>query len=271
MKRAAHNLAKVFMPVVFLGVWVAGCQLLTGSNPTTTTSNNTTSTSMNTSSSTKTISTVAGNGTQGSGGDGGAATSAQLFAPYQVALDSAGNLYIADSKNNKVRKVDAAGNISTIAGTGTAGSLGDGGAATSAQLYGPSGVALDSAGNVYIADTVNGRIRKVAASTGNISTFALVGKPYGMVFDAAGNLYVADYNANGVRKVSPTGTVTTVAGTGSVGSSGDNGPATSATLYWPEGVALDGSGNMYIADTFNHRIRKVNTGGTITTRSPEPA
>src|SRR5258706_378378 len=165
------------------------------------------------------ITTVAGNGSCRFSGDGGAATSASLNYPYGVALDASGNLYIADSFNGRIRKVDAAtGNITTVAGNGSASFAGDGGAATSASLKYPTGVALDASGNLYFADLGNHRIRKVAAVTGII---------------------------------------TTVAGNGSLDFAGDGGAATSASLYYPHGVAVDASGSLYIADLSNHRVRKV--------------
>ena len=220
------------------------------------------------------ISTVAGTGTQGSIGDGGAATSAGLSQTFGVAVDSAGNIYIADIDNQRIRKVDTAGKISTVAGNGTYGYSGDGGAATSAELHSPYGVAVDSAGNIYIADSGNSRIRKVDASTGKISTVAGDGTlgysgdggaatsaelylPQGMTVDSAGNIYIADYYNNRIRKVDTSGNISTVAGDGTLGYSGDGGAATSAELYDPSGVAVDSAGNIYIADEYNHRIRKV--------------
>src|SRR5271157_2726352 len=224
-----------------------------------------------------TISTVAGNGAYRYSGDGGPATSASLNYPSGVALDSAGNLYIADSSNNRIRGV-AGGTITTIAGNGFENFSGDGGLATSASLSLPEGVAADSAGNLYIADSGNQRIRKVSGGTittiagngmqgfsgdGGPATSASLTYPAGVAVDPAGNLYIADYYNNRIRKVSG-GTITTVAGNGTLGYSGDGGPATSASLYWPQGVAVDSAGNLYIADTGNQRIRKV-SGGTITT------
>ena len=230
------------------------------------------------------ISTVAGTGISGFSSDGGAATSARLSFPRGVALDGSGNLYIADSGNNRIRKVDATtGNISTVAGTGTAGSGGDGGMATSATLNQPYGVALDGVGNLYIAEYFGNRIRRVDATTGNISTVAGTGAPgfggdsgaatsatlripQGIALDSSGNLYIADTFNHRIRKVdAATGVISTVAGTGTVGFGGDGGAATSARLSFPRGVALDGSGNLYIADGANHRIRKVDTSGTIST------
>ena len=231
--------------------------------------------------STRNISTVAGSGTFGYGGDGGpaTATAAKLNQPFSVAVDSSGNLYIADRLNQRIRKVDASmSNISTLAGTGTAGYGGDGGPAAMAQLNNPRGVAVDGAGNVYIADTFNHLIRKVsaagtiaaAAGTDNVgdggtAAAAYLRWPFDTAVDGAGNLYIADGYNHRIRKVDAAGTITTVAGTGTAGYGGDAGPATAAQLNSPYGVAVDSSGNLYIADTFNNRIRKVDAAGTITT------
>ena len=221
------------------------------------------------------INTVAGGSLQA--GDGGAAALAQLADPQGVALDSSGNLYIADSLNRRVRKVSG-GVINTVAGTGVEGYSGDNGLATSAQLVDPYGVAVDSAGNLYISDPQNYRIRKV--SNGLITTFAgngtagysgdnglatsaTLSSPTGIAVDASGNVYFADTNTGHIREVS-NGIITTVAGNGIAGYGGDNGPATSAGLHYPYGIAADSAGNLYIADTFNQRIRKV-SGGVITT------
>jgi NHL repeat len=235
-----------------------------------------------------TINTVAGDGTLGYSGDGGAATSAELWAPDEAALDTLGNLYIADEGNCRIRKVTASTRIiSTVAGDGTVGYSGDGGPATSAELNGPTGAAVDSAGNIYIADAWNNRVRKVTVATGIITTVAGNGTAgysgdggpatsaelqtqYGggaVALDAAGNIYIADSTNNRIRKVTvATGIITTVAGNGTTGYSGDGGAATSAELDDPHGVGLDSAGNIYIADTYNNRIRKVTVAtGIITT------
>ena len=238
-----------------------------------------------------TIITLAGNGTPGFGGDNGPANSAQFGAyfsydedpntytvgPTGVAVDFAGNVYIADTNNNRIRKVSN-GVITTMAGTGSAGFTGDGGEAAKSPLLEPYSVAVDSAGNLYIADTFNYRLRKV--SNGVIATLAGDGElrfggdngpaggaqlyePYGVAVDSAGNVYIADTLNNRVRKVS-NGIITTVAGDGTPGFSGDGGPATSAQLSTPIGLAVDSAGNLYIADVNNYRIRKV-SNGVITT------
>jgi uncharacterized protein (TIGR03437 family) len=222
------------------------------------------------------ITTIAGNGSEGFSGDGGPATSATLELPFGVAVDSAGNLYIADFENSRIRKVSG-GTITTVAGNGSVGFSGDGGPATSASLAFPAGVAVDSAGNLYIADSDNNRIRKVTGGTittvagggaccygdGGPATSASLRYPEGVAVDSAGNLYIADTSDGRIRLVTG-GTITTVAGSGGCCFSGDGGPATSASLYDPEGVAIDSSGNIYIADTINDRVRKV-SGGTIAT------
>jgi len=223
------------------------------------------------------ITTVAGSWVPGFGGDNGPATSALLSQPRGLAVDSAGNLYIADYGNQRVRKVSN-GVITTVAGNGTQGFSGDNGPAASAQLYYPNGVAVDSAGNLYIADTVNNRIRKVSggiittlAGNGGFSFFgdngpatsALLFAPANVAVDPAGSLYIADSGNHLIRKVS-NGVITAVAGNGTQGFSGDTGPATSAQLSWPSGVAVDSAGNLYIADSGNYRIRKV-SDGVITT------
>jgi uncharacterized protein (TIGR03437 family) len=228
-----------------------------------------------------TMSTFAGNGTLSYSGDGGAAIQAQLNAPEGVAADAAGNFYVADTLNNVVRKVSTNGTIANFAGKGGAGNSGDGGAATSAQLNGPQGLAVDASGNLFIADTLNAKVRKVSTS-GVITTVAGSGTPgYGgdggaaanaqlnlplsVAVDTAGNLYIADFGNSRVRKVAASGVITTVAGSGTFGYSGDGGPAVNAQLDGPQGVAVDGAGNLYIADSANNLIRVVTPGGLIAT------
>ncbi|MCZ6750920.1 MAG: hypothetical protein O7E51_03730 [Acidobacteria bacterium] len=228
------------------------------------------------------ISTVAGNGLFKFAGDGGPATSASLHNPSSVAADTAGNVYIADEFNQRIRKISSGGIITTVAGTGERVFSGDGGQATSVSVASPKGVAVDAAGNFYIADTDNGRIRKVTpdgilttvAGGGEIfpgngdggpATSARLDSAVGVAVDTAGNLYIAERGSGRIRKVSFEGIITTVAGNGTFGFSGDGGPATSAQLDFPVDVAVDTAGNLYIADLGNHRIRKVSPGGIITT------
>jgi hypothetical protein len=227
------------------------------------------------------ISTLAGTGTGGYSGDGGAATAAKINRPYGVAIDAGGNIYIADQDNNCVRKVNTSGVINTIAGTGTAGYSGDGGAATAAKLNAPTGVAVDGSGNVYIADEKNDRVRVVNTS-GTIKTFAGNGSanysgdggaataaeihsPWSVAADASGNIYITDQFNNRIRKVNTSGVISTFAGTGTAGFSGDGGAATAAKIYVPAGITVDGSGNVLFVDENNQRIRKINTSGVINT------
>ncbi|MGA2217429.1 MAG: Ig-like domain repeat protein [Terracidiphilus sp.] len=226
------------------------------------------------------ISTVAGNGEQGFGGDGGPATSALLDSPDGVAVDSAGNIYIADTNNNRIREVQAStGNIVTIAGTGVAGFSGDGGSAVSATLDSPTAIAVDSQGNVYIADTLNNRIREITGANintvagngqqtysgdGGLAPAAGLDSPNGVAVDASFNIYIGDTHNQRVRVVTiSTGIITTIAGTGVKGFTSD-GPVASAELARPRGVAVDTSGNVYVADGDNDRIREV-AGGNVTT------
>jgi sugar lactone lactonase YvrE len=164
-----------------------------------------------------------------------------------------------------VFRVSTDGIIHVVAGNGIAGFSGDGGPATSASLSGPRSIAVDPAGNILISDYGNGRIRKVSAN-GTISTvLASIASPFGITTDPSGSIYFIEYFGQRVRKISPNGTVSTIAGNGSFGFSGDNGPATQASLGFPADIALDSAGNLYIADTFNYRLRKVNPQGIITT------
>ena len=244
------------------------------------------------------ISTVAGNGIAAFSGDDGPATGASLYLPSDVAVGPSGNVYIADTANRRIRKVSPDGTITTVAGTGTPGGrfnpLEDGPAVT-ALLDSPSGIAIDASGNLYIADSENFRIRKVTPE-GIISTVAgnaiigsdgdggpanqaSIGYVSGLAVDADGNLYIADHTHSQIRKVTPDGLITTVAGTGERGFSGDGGQATLAKLWLAgftftdgnreatqgSGIAVDSMGNLYIADTSNNRVRVVALDGTITT------
>ena len=277
------------------------------------------------------ITTVAGNGIAGYGGDGGPATQASLNTPSGVAVDSIGNLYIADRFNHRVRIVDPTGIINTFAGNGIQGFTGDGGPATSAEIGNPKGLLVQgnqllisnagaahvrvvsflskiintfagfitgfdgdgnpplatdfdrptgmfflSDGSLLVADSLNDRVRRVAASATTTLAGGWVGDngsalkadfadPENLAFDSAGNYYIADYSGNRIRKVDTTGKITTVAGNGTSGYSGDGGLATQAQIYLPLGVAVDPTGNLFIADTSNLVIRKVDTSGTIKT------
>ena len=227
------------------------------------------------------IQTVAGNGTSTFSGDKGAAVAASLSDPFGVAVDAAGNVYIADTSNHRIRKVDTSGIIATVAGNGIEGFSGDGGAATSATLNTPIGVAVDRAGNLYITDAFNNRIRKVNALAvittvaGNgdarfsgdhaAATSASLSAPFGVAVDKVGNLYIADTSNHRIRKVDTSGMITTIAGNGTEGFSGDGGPAAKASLNFPTGVTVDSAGNLFITDQSNNRIREVSTAGVITT------
>jgi len=227
------------------------------------------------------INTIAGTGSAGYSGDGKSAIGAMINYPLSVSLDSVGNLYIADWDNSRVRKIDPNGVISSIAGNGKFTYSGDGGAAVSSELNGPTGVFSDHQGNVYITDIGNGRVREITTQ-GNIITIAGNGSygfsgdggpataasfkdPTGIVSDDSGNVYITDVFNNRVRRINRNGIITTIAGNGIAGYSGDGGPATLAALYYPTGVTIDNLGNIYVADEDNNRIRKISTGGIITT------
>ena len=243
---------------------------------------------------------IAGNTVQGYSGDGGLATSAQLNFPYDAKVDGAGKaIYIADSLNNVIREVTAStGVISTIAGNGVAAYSGDGGPAISAELSNQTDIALDSAGSIYIADTFNNVVRVVYeggapaaglirlensnatplvgniytiagngaqgySGDGGLATSAELSFPDSVMVDSAGNIYIADTENNVLRKVNAsTGIISTVAGNGTAGFSGDGGPATSAQLNIPAGMAIDAGQNIYFADNYNARIRVVGSGLT---------
>lgn len=227
------------------------------------------------------IVTVAGTGKHGYSGDGGPAAEASLNVPKGLALNPKGNLYVADSKNNRIRMIDASGTITTIAGTGRSGFTGDGGPAVEARLRYPCGVAVDAAGNVYFGDSSNNRVRMID-STGVICTIAGTGRrgfrgdggpaaeaalnwPDSLAMDAQGGLLVADHYNNRIRRIDRSGLIRTVAGTGKRAFGGDGGPAERAHLNRPSGLAVDRSGNVYIADHGNGRVRCVDTSGIITT------
>ncbi len=226
-----------------------------------------------------TITTVAGNGVAAFSGDGGPATAASLNRPSAVAVDGGANLYIAEEVNRRIRKVTPQGTISTVAGGGTGG---DGSLATMADLGTPRGIAVDRAGNLYIADTPGNRIRKVGldgkiflfagafggpgfSGDGGPAAAALLDSPFAMAVDAAGNVFITDTGNERIRRVDARGTISTFAGSGVFKFAGDGGPATSAALNFPRSVALGSDGTIYIADTLNHRVRKVGSDGIITT------
>jgi uncharacterized protein (TIGR03437 family) len=258
-----------------------------------------------------TITTVAGTGLLRFTGDGGPATAASFNRVSDLAFDGAGNLYVLDFGNKKIRRIDTAGAISSIlgegplspcgaapaglavdaagnlfvadavqhrickrtpggtvtfvGGAGVAGFSGDGGLATAAALNGPGGIAVDAAGTLYVADTFNGRVRKISAA-GVITTLGVGTRPKRVAIGASGNVFFTD--GNSVRRIDPTGTITTLAGTGGYGFSGDGGPASSALLSDPYGLAVDTGGNLYIADRFNNRIRKVLAAAASFTAAP---
>jgi uncharacterized protein (TIGR03437 family) len=227
------------------------------------------------------IRTVIGTGTRGFSGDGAAATSALISSPYGVAVDAAGNIYFSDSQNNMVRKVSTAGTITRIAGSGVQGFGGDGANAVDAWMSLPTGIAVDNAGNVFVADTQNHRVRRIGTD-GKIATVLGTGQPNfngddgpgeqaavfypeGLSLDSAGNLYVADTFNHRIRRLSTSGIVTTVAGNGIAAFRGDGGQAATASLNYPRGVFFDASGNVLIADSINNRIRMVTENGVIRT------
>jgi gliding motility-associated-like protein len=229
------------------------------------------------------ITTVAGGGGAGFSGDGGPATSAQFSNPISVAVDASGNMYVADYFNHRLRKIDGVtGIISTIAGNGTAGFSGDGGLAVTAQINNPSDIIVDAAGNIYFVDSQNFRVRKIDAVTGIISTVAGNGMgtyagetilaidaglhyPNGLAVDA-NNLYISLFSKQRICKVNlVTGILSTIAGTGANGFSGDGGPALNASFAFPAGLSVSQNGEIYIADYNNNRIRKIDVAGVVTT------
>lgn len=219
------------------------------------------------------INTIAGTGVPGYTGDGGPAIAATLNNPQRVSVDGANNIYILDVSNNCVRKIDAVGTITTIAGTGVAGFSGDGGPATSANLYTPYDLVVDGSNNIYIADLWNNRIRKINTSgiittiagtgtagfsgDGGPATSAKLNRPFGIAVDGSGNVFIADSYNSRIRKINSSGIISTIVGTGNTAFSGDGGPAASAEINMPSDVILDPSGNIYICDANNNRIREV--------------
>jgi Secretion system C-terminal sorting domain/NHL repeat len=227
------------------------------------------------------ITTIAGNGTGGSTGDGGPATSALVFSPYGICMDRSQNIYFADFGNHRVRGIDASGVIHGDAGTGASGYGGDGGPATAALFSYVYGVATDTAESIYVCDYVNMRVRKFIvggsiitiagngmagySGDGGPATAAELYSPAGITFDKRQNIYIADRGNYRIRKVDPSGIITTIAGDGTSGYSGDGGPATNAKLNFPNMMATDAAGNLYFTDPGNYRVRKVDTSGIITT------
>lgn len=227
------------------------------------------------------ITTIAGNGTPGFFGDLGLAINSNIDTPSDVAVDKFGNVYIADRNNSRIRKIDVSGIITTISGNGTSGFSGDGGPAISAVLGRPTGITLDSTGNIYFLDRDNNRIRKINTSgiittiagngttgysgDGGNATLATFGNGFGISSDKTGNIFIADYENHVIRKVNTAGIITTVAGTGISGISGDGGLAINAKLNFPNWVAVDFYGNIFISDMNNNKIRKVSITGIIST------
>jgi uncharacterized protein (TIGR03437 family) len=233
-----------------------------------------------------TISTVAGNGIPGFAGDGGPATTAEINTPTGVCEDANGNLYIADVGNQRIRKVDTAGIITTIAGTGVQGYGGDGGPATGATFYNAVRVEVDPAGNILLAGQSKHRVRRITpggiittiagngvgtpatgafSGDGGPATAASLNNPTALTVDGAGVIYVADQFNQRIRKIALDGTITTIAGTGAAAFSGDGGPATAASLNYPGSITVDAAGNLYFNDDVNYRTRRIATDGTITT------
>jgi sugar lactone lactonase YvrE len=227
-----------------------------------------------------TINTIAGTGTTGYFGDGGQAVLAQFDTPYTTCVDTLGNVYIADPGNNRIRKVSTSGLITTVAGNGTSGFSGDGGNATLAQLNYPSNICIDRTGNLYVIDGGT-RVRKISTSNiittiagngtsgfsgdGGSALLAQFNFANGIAIDTSHNIYITDYGNNRIRKVTATGTITTIAGNGTSGYSGDGGLATNAEIAWVAGIAVDFAGNVFITDNLNNVVRKIANNNIIST------
>ena len=229
------------------------------------------------------ITTLVGDGEAGYSGDGGPAAQARLNEPYSLTVDSNGDIYIVDRLNAAVRKVDAStGNISTVAGIGEPGYGGDGGPGPLAQLREPNDCFLDGRGGLLIADIQDQRIRRLDLNTGIINTFAGNGEKVragdglpatqasilgarAVCMDGSGNTYIAEREGNGVRKVDAGGAMSTLAGTGERGYTGDGGPASAATWGAPKAIRCDAAGDVIVVDTENHAIRRINAAGIVTT------
>ncbi len=226
------------------------------------------------------ITTVAGNGITGYNGNIHA-TAAELYDPHSVAVDGKGNFYIADTYNNRIRKVDRTGIITTIAGNDTPGYNGNGIPAITAELYSPVGIICDHYGNIYFADAYNNRVRKIDTAgiittvAGNGDTTyngdniqadsATIYDPHAVAIDAQGNMYITEFETPRIRKVNTSGVITTIAGTGVAGYTGDNGVAINAEVDGPFGIVVDDTGNIYFSDAYKNVVRKIDTSGIITT------
>jgi len=229
----------------------------------------------------QTISTIAGDSIRGYSGDGGPATSAELNTTNGITVDNKGNIFFSDAINNRIRRIDKSGIITTVAGIGVVGYSGDGGLATAAELNVPGGLAIDRSGNIFFADTYNQRIRMIDTlgiittvagngtsgylGDGGPATLAEFTAPLGLALDSTGNIYIADCFNYRIRKIDISGNISTVAGNGIAGYTGDSMQATSTEINHPWGVTIDRAGNIFIADWYNNRIRKVNPAGIITT------
>jgi hypothetical protein len=211
------------------------------------------------------IITLAGNGTFGFSGDGGPATQAQLNRPHGIAIDKEGNIYISDTRNNRIRKIDANGIITTLAGTDTPGFSGDGGPATQAQLNRPHGIAIDKEGNIYIADTNNNRIRKIDVNGIITTQLENITGPASVAVDTTGILYIAERTGERILKMDTDGALTILAGNGQSGFSEDGSLATEAKLGGPRGIAV--SNSVYFSDKKNQRIRRITNTGTLVTEA----